>query len=264
MDAYFDDHVIRIGRGEPLLLIHGLGHCKEGWEPVLPGLGGRFDVAAIDLPGFNGAPELPVTPTDGALTDWCERVLDELGWETAHIAGNSLGGLIGLRLGGRGRARSVTAISPGGQTIGWEHRYQRVILRTLSALGPRLARIPAVSDTALGRTLAMKVVFGKPERMTPGYARASLEALRKETAFKATLDAVEWQVADVKPIDAPVTIAWGSRDFLLLPRQGPRWVAELPGSRLVRLPGLGHTPMPDDPGMIVDVISRTAAASAAS
>jgi pimeloyl-ACP methyl ester carboxylesterase len=97
--------------------------------------------------------------------------------------------------------------------------------------------------------------------VTPGYARLSVGSLLRATAFEETLDAVEWTGSDVKRIDVPVTIAWGTKDVLLLPRQGVRWARAVPGSRLVRLPGLGHTPMPDDPAVVVDVISRTAAAA---
>ena len=42
--------------------------------------------------------------------------MDEAGFETAHVAGNSLGGYLALKLAERGRARSVVALAPGG---GW-------------------------------------------------------------------------------------------------------------------------------------------------
>ncbi len=259
MEDYFADHVIRLGQGEPMLLVHGLGHLKEAWDPVLPLLTGSHDVAAIDLPGFGGAPALDTTPTDAALADWCERVMDEMGWDTAHVVGNSLGGLIALRLGARGRARSVTAISPGGQMVGWEQTWATLQLRAVRGLAPLIAKLPAMVDSRLGRRAALSTVFGRPEAVTPGYARKSLQGLVQSTSFEDTLDAAEWVVDDLDPIQAPVTIAWGTRDVLLLPQQGRRWAQALPGSRLVKLPGLGHTPMPDDPAMVADVIRRTAA-----
>lgn len=259
MDEYLADHMIRLGSGQPMLLLHGLGHRKEGWDPLLPGLGGSFDVAAIDLPGFGGADPLAVRPTDTALTDWCEQVMDHLGWDRAHVVGNSLGGLIALRLGGRGRALSITALSPGGQIVGCEHTWADLLLTGIHTLAPRLLDVPVISDTAIGRRLAMSTIFAKPGRMNPGYARLSLEGVAMSTRFSETFDAAEWQVQDLSPIDVPVTIAWGTRDWLLFPRQGRRWAQRLPGSRLVKLPGLGHTPMSDDPAMVVDVIGRTAA-----
>ena len=50
------------------------------------------------------------------LVDAVERAMDEAGFETAHVAGNSLGGFVALQLAARGRARSVVALAPAG---GW-------------------------------------------------------------------------------------------------------------------------------------------------
>ena len=47
------------------------------------------------------------------------RLIDELGVDTAHFVGNSMGGALSLEMAKRGRARSVVAISPGG---GWGGR----------------------------------------------------------------------------------------------------------------------------------------------
>lgn len=259
--GFVADHMIRLGQGEPLLLIHGLGHCKEGWDPLLPILAGRFDVCAVDLPGFGGADPLETTPTDVALAKWCEQLMDELEWDTAHVVGNSLGGLLALRLGAAGRARSVTALSPGGQVIGWEHTWAKLLMGFVHTAAPTLTRVPWVVDNVTGRRLAFSSLFGKPSRMTPAYGRLSLEGVARATRFDETFDAISGPVTDLAPIDAPVTIAWGTRDYLLLPRQGVRWARQLPGSRLVKLPQLGHTPMPDDPDMVADVITRTARAT---
>jgi pimeloyl-ACP methyl ester carboxylesterase len=251
---------IRLGRGEPLLLVHGLGHSKEGWDPVLPALAADHDVVALDLPGFGAAPPLAVPPTDEALVDHCEAVMDELGWPTAHLVGSSLGGLLAIRLAGRGRARTVTALAPAGQPRGWERTWARALLRASRAAAPLAARVPAVWSTSTGRAVALGAHFGRPRDVRPAYARLAIEGLARSTAFEATLretvDAV-----DVKPVDVPVTIAWGTRDVLLWPWQGQRWHAALPGSRLVRLRGLGHLPMGEDPAAVVDVVRRTVAAA---
>jgi pimeloyl-ACP methyl ester carboxylesterase len=50
------------------------------------------------------------------FVDAVERAMDEAGFETAHLAGNSLGGYLALQIAARGRARSVVALAPAG---GW-------------------------------------------------------------------------------------------------------------------------------------------------
>jgi alpha/beta hydrolase fold len=49
----------RTGAGAPLVLLHGLGSSRRAWDPVIPALAGRFDVIAVDLPGFGDSGPLP-------------------------------------------------------------------------------------------------------------------------------------------------------------------------------------------------------------
>src|SRR4249919_3399847 len=103
----------RTGSGETLVLVHGTGSQRQMWDPVLERLAAQRDVIALDLPGFGESPALsePVVRPE-RYADAIAELLDELGVATAHVAGNSLGGGVALVLGARGRARSVTALSP--------------------------------------------------------------------------------------------------------------------------------------------------------
>ncbi len=75
------------------------------------------------MAGHNGGPHTRSLFLDTAtLADHVERQIDELGWGTAHIVGNSLGGWVAFELERRGRARTLTAIAPAG---GW-HRWSPV------------------------------------------------------------------------------------------------------------------------------------------
>src|ERR1700758_3230288 len=98
----------RAGTGTPLLLLHGIGPIWRVWSPVLPYLEPHHDVIVPTLAGHGGgAPLDPHTaPSIQALTDAVEDELDRLGLRQVHIAGNSLGGGIGIRLARRGRARA--------------------------------------------------------------------------------------------------------------------------------------------------------------
>jgi pimeloyl-ACP methyl ester carboxylesterase len=49
----------RRGDGPPLLLMHGIGHRRQAWEPVIDLLAAERDVIAVDLPGFGASPPLP-------------------------------------------------------------------------------------------------------------------------------------------------------------------------------------------------------------
>jgi pimeloyl-ACP methyl ester carboxylesterase len=76
--------------------------------------------------------------------------------------------------------------------------------------------------------------------------------------FGAVMRATSRRYLATAPISAPVTVAFGSRDRLLL-RYQSRHVDQLPpGTRVERLPGCGHVPMADDPAAVTAVITQTA------
>ena len=76
----------------------------------------RYEVFAPTMVGHNAGPADGTLFLDTrTLADHVETQLDELGWGSAHIVGNSLGGWVGFELERRGRARTITDIAPAGR-----------------------------------------------------------------------------------------------------------------------------------------------------
>jgi len=246
------------GSGEPLLLIHGIGSTWRVWKPILARLEASHEVLAVDVPGFGRSAPLPpgTRPTIDAMATALERALDAAGWDQAHVAGNSMGGWLALELGRRGRAASVVAISPAGMWTDKEVAYSRNALRFQHAAATRIAPYAdTLTRTALGRTLVFGGVSSRPWRADPADAAEALRLFAGAPGWDATLEALTGDMPrDLGSIACPVRIVWGSRDTLLLPRQADRFVREIPGAELVRLPGLGHVPMADDPDATAESI----------
>ena len=158
----------RRGRGEPLVLVHGTGSQLQMWHPVLDRLAAERDVIAPDLPGHGESAPLPeavVTPERYA--DVIEELLDELGVGRAHLAGSSLGGGIALVLGARGRARSVTVLSPIGFWTPKEAEFcRRSIVFAATAARALEPVAPLILGNPVGRTLTSAQLIGRPWRMT--------------------------------------------------------------------------------------------------
>jgi pimeloyl-ACP methyl ester carboxylesterase len=253
----------REGSGTPLLLIHGIGHHWQAWQPVLPALAEKHDVIAVDLSGFGTSPALPsgVTYALDSVVPLLGELCTALGIERPHVAGNSLGGLLALELGRRDLARSVTALSPAGFWTPWERRYAFAVLQSMR-FGARTLPPKAVERLAAGaggRALLLGSIYAHPARRTQAEAIAETRALRHAPGFTPTLTAgraVQFS-GDVPGI--PVSIGWGTGDRLLLPRQADRALREMPGARLVRLPGCGHVPMSDAPQLVAETILGTCA-----
>jgi pimeloyl-ACP methyl ester carboxylesterase len=259
----FDIAYARRGAGEPMVLLHGIGHHWQAWEPVLSLLAASHEVLALDLPGFGASSALPDAYGYGVAE--AARALAEtfraLGLERPHVVGNSLGGLLALELGRTGEARSVTALAPAGFWNEAERRYAFGVL-TGMRLGARLlpdGLVERLSRTAAGRAALTSTVYARPGRRAPEAVVAETRALRDALGFVRTLQAGRGPGVLFRGglPGIPVTVAWGTKDRLLLPRQGVRAKKVLPGARLVRLPGCGHVPMNDDPDLVARVVLET-------
>jgi pimeloyl-ACP methyl ester carboxylesterase len=254
----------RAGRGDPLVLIHGIGSRWEVWNPVLPRLERERDVIALDLPGFGASPMAPHDRPAGVetLTASVIELLDELGLEKPHVAGNSLGGWIAYELAKQGRARTATGISPAGF---WSGTLEGTLSRVSLFLARRTSRLALpYADWLMATPVRRKLAFGQmaahPEQMPAGDAALHLHGLAEAPAFDSTLIAmIGKRFQHGERIDVPVTIAWGELDRLLPPRQA-LWAEHLiPSARSVVLYGCGHVPTYDDPEQVARVILEASA-----
>jgi pimeloyl-ACP methyl ester carboxylesterase len=253
----------RQGSGEPLVLLHGIGHRRQAWDPVLDKLAQSYDVIAVDLAGFGQSPAYPAGvpySMDNAAADLSAN-FEAWGIERPHVVGSSLGGAIALELGARGLARSVTALSPAGFFRGSDRFAALALLLTLR-LTATLTPVPvlrAVSRTRLGRRAAGFLLYSHPERFTAEEVLGDALALRNARAFGPTIKAGT-SYAFTDPVPVPTTIAWGTRDRILFHAQAAVARERLPQAHHVDLPGCGHVPMIDDPALVVRVVEQTAAA----
>jgi pimeloyl-ACP methyl ester carboxylesterase len=246
----------RAGEGEPLLLVHANGMSREAWRPVLPLLRARRDVIAVDLPGHGASPPVPphVVPAPPGFAHLLAELLDELGIERAHVAGNSLGGWTALELARLGRARSVVALGPAGLWKRGPVRPVVVLSLTYRAARRFAGAAPRVLRTELGRRILLGNAFGDPGRVPPGDAVMFAKALANASGFHATLVATHMgRFEGGRDLSVPVTVVFGQRDRVVPARARRR--DELPEhTRWHEPPGLGHVPMWDDPELVARLI----------
>ena len=232
---------VRSGRGEPLVLMHGIGDTLAAWDPVRELLARDFEVVAVDLPGFGRSRTLAEEPTPAALA---RAVAAFMGPEPFHAAGNSLGGGIALELVRTGAARSATALSPIGFARGWERAWLRTVLALTRRLGPQVFR-------AAGPRVSTWMLMDRPRPRE--VLERGMDELALSPGWEATVPpTVAYTFAGT--IDVPVTVAWAEHDKLLFPWQAKRARAALPGANHVTLRGCGHLPAWDDPEQVADAI----------
>jgi pimeloyl-ACP methyl ester carboxylesterase len=248
------------GSGTPLLLIHGFSVTWRTWKPVLSQLEQHHSVIAPTLLGHSGAAPFAqgVLPSIDTLVDGVEAQLDQLGLDTVHIAGNSMGGWVALELARRGRARSVTVFSPAGA---WNSRPRMAMLMAgfragialMTAFGQRAERLAL---TPAGRRALAGRMSEHPERIDPAELIADIRAIKNSPTLRALVNSLTQTPLQPLPNPGcPVRIVWAQHDRIIpFSRYGEPLTRLVPGAELVLLDGVGHVPMPDDPQAVSRLI----------
>jgi pimeloyl-ACP methyl ester carboxylesterase len=256
----------RAGSGEPLLLLHGFTGAWMHWRALLGDLSKRYEVIAPTLAGHAGGRPYPLASpmTFAGSTDALEGDLDELGVDSAHIVGNSMGGALALELAKRGRARSVVALAPAG---GWTpgdgeaRRLARFFARQMRVTRALQSRMPAIVARSKLRRLAFRDIMRRGDLVPASdalrLAQVALGCTVAERAIEALRVDRGLTLEELDRIDCPVLLATPQFDRVLPPeRHAPRLRREIPGVESLILKDCGHVPMWDDTTLIVRTISE--------
>lgn len=252
-------HHVRKGHGSPLLLIHGLGGSWRSWDTIIDELATHREVIAVDLPGSGATPSLPGPPSIAALADALVDFLAEHDLRGIDVAGSSMGARLALELARRGEVGAAVALDPGGF---WAPRERRIFGASI-ALSIRLLRLlspllPAITASAVGRTILLAQFSARPWRLPGSVALQELRSFEQSPAVDATLrELVDGPTQEGLPAGAargPIVIGWGQRDLVCFPRQAARAQRQFPDARLVWFDGCGHFPHWDRPEKTIRVV----------
>lgn len=256
---------IHLGTGEPVLLLHPFLMSQLVWQTVAPQLAdtGRYEVFAPTMAGHNGGPPAGTWfLSSQVLADHVERQLDDLGWNTAHIVGNSLGGWVAFELERRGRARTVMGIAPAGGWHRWSPTKFQVIAKFVGGmpvwvlahlLGPRLLRLP------LSHRLGSLPISGTPDGISESELIAVIDDLKHCPAYFQLLvkSLLLPGLVELAHTAVPTHLVLCEKDRVVPPRRfSGHFTDHLPGEpEVTMLDGVGHIPMFETPGRVTEVIT---------
>jgi len=230
---YWDEQ----GEGEPVLLIMGLGYPSIMWYRTRPHLAARYRTIALDNRGV-GRSDMPLGPYSIALmASDAAAVLDASGFESAHVYGVSMGGMIAqefaLQYPSRVRSLILGCTASGGpHVVKAEPEVNRLLMSrgNLSPEEAAEAAVPFIYDSATSR-----------ERIDEDLATRK-EWLPKPEAYIAQLQGIlSWEAySRLDQISAPTLVIHGLSDRLVPTANGKLIVDRIPGAKLVLLPHAGH------------------------
>jgi pimeloyl-ACP methyl ester carboxylesterase len=259
-----DMHVVEDGRpGAPgLLLIHGTAASTAWWDPVIPQLAGDCRVIRVDMAG-HGRSSAPAGGYDiPAQARRAGAVLDRLGAGQVTVIGHSTGGYVATALAGQ-RPGLVSALAlidtapdldavmdqgllgrlllaplPG--RLLWRLRTEVTIREALASAFTRPIDIPGT---------IIEATMGMTHRALAATSRASDDYLKQQTL-----------PGRLAALGLPVLVIVGADDKRWRSTSAAAYRA-VPGARLELLPGVGHTPMMEDPQTTSTLLLDFAAAA---
>lgn len=254
---------MRRGTGEPLLLIQGMGGTHASWgEPFLTALQDVFDIVAFDNRGVGFSPRVDEPFSIADMADDAADLLDQLGWETAHVMGISMGGMIAqelaLRHGSRIRTLTLGCTYCGGE--GSSLASPEVI--------QELSQGQMSGDQELAFRASYNVNTSEAFRLDPeNYAAFRDMAMAAPVRLKTILMQMQACAAHdtqsrLGDIAAPTLVVHGTEDRMIASINGELIARLVPGARLELLEDVGHVFWWEQPQRSADLL-RSHALSAA-
>ncbi|MFJ2958885.1 alpha/beta fold hydrolase [Streptomyces sp. NPDC087270] len=252
--------------GDPLLLVMGLGTSRFWWPDGLVDelLGRGFHVVAYDQRDAGESTHLPDrragspfkallrrdAPAYGAedLADDAVAVLDALGWQSAHLFGHSMGGLVAQRTAIRHPKRVLSLITS--SAVPSDAKGLNVLRYVRLSLLPRFSRLhhPDTPQGNLDLAVAVARLLAAPDRHIDEHDVREFvdkEAAHQVTSFRdakaqSRQIGAKWHGGPLAGITAPTLVLHGERDPLLRTSAARAIAAAVPTARLRVVPGVGH------------------------
>lgn len=235
--------VVRMGAGPPLVLLHCLGVDHRVWGPALSDLTDRLELIAYDLPGHGGSPVPDRAYTVEDLADQLAELAEHAGLGRFHLAGISLGGLIGQAFAARYPERVERLI-----LVDTTPRYTDE-LRAMWAERAHTARtagVAAMTDALLRIWFTPELLATDPPAVA--YVR---DCFARASGAGYALACEALAAADLSPllgaIRAPTLVVCGDRDIPSFRDAARQMATAIPDARLAWLGPAAHASILEQP-----------------
>ncbi|HQQ15381.1 MAG TPA: alpha/beta hydrolase [Deltaproteobacteria bacterium] len=232
----------RTGTGETIVLLHGFGADKDNWVRFVRRLPGEYRVIAIDLPGHGSSTrDAQTTYTIEFIVQGFAAAAEELGLERFHLAGNSMGGYVGVLYSAHnpGKVLTLCLIDPAGAASPVPSDLQLAVERGENPL------VPKSRDD-----FDILLSYGFHNRPFIPWPIADVLADRyvERSAFNEKMwTDIHRHWEDISrylgALDMPVLLVWGDRDRILHVSSVSVYRRHIPHLETVILEECGHLPM---------------------
>lgn len=238
------------GGGPPVIMVHGIGARRAGWQGLVDRLKNDFLCVTYDLRGHGASPAPPPPYTLDDLVADLEALRARLGIERVHVVGHSLGGMIGPAY-ARAHPRHVASLGLL-STAAFRTEDDRAKVQAVIAAIERDG-LDQVLPTLVGRWYTDAFAAARPDAVA-----ARLQQV-KDTPLDVFLSVFRlYAVTEMAPwlpeVAAPSLVLTGALDGGCNPRLNRQVAAALPNAELVILDGLKHSILIEAPDRVAEAV----------
>lgn len=247
-------NVVCRGEGPPVLLLHGIGGNARSCAALAQELSQTGHATMCwDAPGYgDSAPPQTSPAARGDAHDFAAEVdalLDELGYDSAHIIGTSWGGVIAMQV-----------------AVRFPHRVRSLVLADStrgSALSPEstermLARLPellTLGPATFAQLRAPRLLSPQSPPSLHDEVRAGMAALTEDGYRASTTMMAATNTEAILPlIQAPTLVIVGEDDIVTGVPESELLADRIPGAQFRRIPQAGHVAIQEQPTVIAALI----------
>lgn len=243
------------GNGPPILFSHGLLWNTRLFDPQVAALKSRYRCVAYDHRGQGRSAVGTMSTIDmDTLTDDAVALIDKLGLGAVHFCGLSMGGFIGMRIATRHPTRlhslilCETSSDPEPEENAPKYRLMNFIGRWVGVWAVTGSVMPVMFGKSTLADPARKVEIAEWRRIMSGNRRDIWRAVN------GVLDRPGLH-HELGEVGAPTLIIVGEEDVATVPAKAERMAAAIAGSKLVRIPGAGHSSTVEQPAAVTAAIA---------
>ena len=232
------------GDGPPVLLVQGVGVHGDGWRPQVDGLAVRYRCLTFDNRGLNRSQPIGVPLSVEQMGEDALVLMHAQGWESAHVVGHSLGGLIALHLAlsARKRVRSLALLCTFARGRDATRPSPWMIWTGLrTRIGTRRQRRHAFLKLVFPpETLAKSDRDALAQRLAPTFGHDLAEqppVAMKQLAAMGRYDATS-RLGELSGL--PTLVVSAFHDRIARPELGRALAAGVPGARYMEIENASH------------------------
>lgn len=249
-------HYESIGRGQPIILLHGWINSWDVWRDSMIALAktGRYRVYALDFWGFGDSAKGASTPSEtfqiASYVAMVHQFMTTLGMRHAPIVGHSMGGTVALSmtLAYPDRVQKVAVV--GSPIVGTSLNFF-LQLAGYGMIAKLIWRYPFMLDTT------MRILLAGDSKKVRNMIFRDVQRTTIESFFRSIGDLRETDLrGQLNTIKIPTLGIYGVKDNIVSPSNANLLQKGVESPQLAMMQRSRHFPMLDEPELFIETLQN--------